>query len=87
MKSEEFLGYGIDYVFTEAYGVNDLSLESLQELVLRLEKGKKEMDFYYAHYRTKVDPIFCDEQCKRGLFCELAFVDPLLRENCLLSRY
>lgn len=63
---------------TKAYGIEDLSPESLYELVKQFGvPHSKLFQKYYSHYFVSYDDasLFCEEHCKVSQLCAIQYLD------------
>ena len=80
----------LEYSFTDSYGVDDVSPESIQELLSELQSPNTQEKFniYYDHVTVKIHhpesvPEVCDCGCKRGHLCSIEHVDFASYDQCL----
>ena len=76
-------GYQKTYDALSAYDLADMSPASFAELASRLRQNKTLFDIYIRNYAPGVD-IQCDDRCRRTLWCDIMYVDPVHYDLCLL---
>uniref|UniRef100_A0A0K0F4R8 Sphingomyelin phosphodiesterase n=1 Tax=Strongyloides venezuelensis TaxID=75913 RepID=A0A0K0F4R8_STRVS len=59
----------LEYKFTQAYGMPDLSPKSFNDLIMRLEKNETLFNKYHFYYYR--NDRKCDEKCKKDSICSL----------------
>lgn len=78
------------YTFREAFGLNDLSMASLDRLAFDISRNRQLARRYWEYNVKAADPHMaagCDDDCLRGHVCSLAVNenDDLRRCNQLLA--
>ncbi|KAK6185873.1 hypothetical protein SNE40_008014 [Patella caerulea] len=60
----------LEYNFTQAYSVDDVTAPSLHKLRLRMEEDKSLIDMYYKFKDVSVsNPPSCNDDCKTSILC------------------
>eukprot|EP00727_Mastigamoeba_balamuthi_P000384 m51a1_g10342 hypothetical protein (392) ;mRNA; r:141897-144194 len=73
------------YEMREEYGMEDLSLASWDRLLARILQDEATAATYNRLLTTKGDerPLPCDAECRKQVFCSLAYATQELRTQCL----
>ncbi|XP_017783886.1 PREDICTED: uncharacterized protein LOC108567753 [Nicrophorus vespilloides] len=74
LKPDEDLTYNKLYSFKDAYGVSDMSLQSLSDLTVRMAKDHSLLDEYYRFSVREAGPAMadgCDDDCRKFNLCEM----------------
>ncbi|CEF69651.1 Sphingomyelin phosphodiesterase [Strongyloides ratti] len=59
----------LEYKFTEEYNMPNLSPESFNDLIKRIENNQTLFDKYYFNYYRNY--VKCDEECKKNAICDM----------------
>ncbi|CAI5770033.1 acid sphingomyelinase-like phosphodiesterase 3a isoform X1 [Podarcis lilfordi] len=76
----------LEYVMTKAYGIKDLTPESLYEMANQLSvPHSKLFQKYYSHYFVSYDDpsLFCGEHCRITQLCAIQYLDLTSYTDCI----
>ncbi|XP_032999608.1 acid sphingomyelinase-like phosphodiesterase 3a isoform X2 [Lacerta agilis] len=76
----------LEYVMTKAYGIKDLTPESLYEMAnqLSVPHSKLFQKYYSRYYVSYDDPnLFCEEHCRITQLCAIQYLDLTTYTDCI----
>ncbi|XP_062981798.1 acid sphingomyelinase-like phosphodiesterase 3a [Elgaria multicarinata webbii] len=84
MKNESV--WKLEYIMTKAYGIEDLTPESLYEMAKQLSVPySKLFQKYYSYYFVSYDDasLLCEEQCRISQLCAIQYLDLPSYTDCV----
>ncbi|XP_068071540.1 cyclic GMP-AMP phosphodiesterase SMPDL3A isoform X6 [Danio rerio] len=85
---EQRSGWKLEYIMTEAFGIDDIQPGSLQELALRFEKPQsKAFDKYFSNFMVSYNiSARCEGDCKTVQVCAVHYLDRESYSQCIDKR-
>lgn len=85
---EQRSGWKLEYIMTEAFGIDDIQPGSLQELALRFEKPQsKAFDKYFSNFMVSYNiSARCEGDCKTIQVCAVHYLDRESYSQCIDKR-
>ena len=75
----------MEYRFTDAYNVEDISLANMQKVAEKLKEDPLLMQKYIYFNSVSYSFEKCDEICQNNHLCAINFLDKERYENCTIS--